>query len=224
MDLIEAINSRKSVRAYKPDPVPKAVLQDVLKTASRAPSGINYQPWEFVVVTGDTLRRLTAASLARLNAGETPTWEIGGGSSRGPLPETYRERAIALSARMYGLLGIKREDRQQRMEWSRQGFRFFGAPAAIIITMDKAFGNNFFDLGLVTQTIALAALHHGLGTCIQGQGVMYPQAVREVTGIPESKYLVISLAIGYPDWAAPVNKLHSDREPLEKTTTWHGFE
>ena len=77
-----------------------------------------------------------------------------------------------------------------------------------------------FDAGLVTQTIALAALHFGLGTCIMQAPVLYPDAVRRVAGIPESKRLYIWIAIGYPDWDYPANKLRSSRETLRALVTW----
>ena len=225
MDIIEAINTRKSIRAFKPDPVPKTVLEEMLKVATRAPSGINAQPWEFVIVAGEALKKLCEANIARFNAREAVAWDMSGKSPPAPLPSVYRERAIGLQAQLQALMNFTREDREKRAEWSRLGFRYFGAPAAIIITMDKALNtSSFFDIGLVTQTIALAALNYGLGTCIQGQGIMYPKTVREITGIPESKHLVISIAIGYPDWSHPANRIHSDREPLDKITTWLGFE
>jgi nitroreductase len=80
-----------------------------------------------------------------------------------------------------------------------------------------------FDLGAVTQTICLAALSHGLGTCIEGQGVMFPRVIRKHTGLPESKKIIIGIAIGYPDPEFPANRLESAREPLETVATWHGF-
>ncbi len=224
MDIIEAIKTRKSIRAYKPDPVPRALLEQVLNTAIRAPSAVNSQPWEFVVVTGEVLQKLRQANVERLNAGETVSWDLGRGMTPPALPPTYRERAGALNARLLGLMNIQREERDKRLDWSRKGFRYFDAPAVIIIVMDKGYGAmSYFDIGLVAQSIALAAIGHGLGTCIQGQGVMYSKAVREVLGIPESKNLIIDLAIGYPDWSHPANKLVSDREPLEKIATWVGW-
>jgi len=78
------------------------------------------------------------------------------------------------------------------------------------------------DIGALMQTICLAALHHGLGTCIEDQGTMFPDVVRKFTGMPDSKRIVISIAIGYPDWDFPANKLESRREPLENVVTWCG--
>jgi len=224
MDIIEAIKTRRSIRAFKTDPVPKAVLEELLQTAARSPSGANFQPWEFVIVTGEVLEKLRQANVEKFNAGEPAQRDQSREVSMNPLPEVYRNRVGVLQARMQALLGYARDDREKRAEWTRHGFRYFGAPAVIFITMDKAFpATSTIDIGLVTQTICLAALNHGLGTCIQGQGVMYAKTVREIAGIPDSKHLVINISIGYPDWSHPANKLVSDREPVEKIATWVGF-
>jgi nitroreductase len=121
-------------------------------------------------------------------------------------------------------MGIEREDREKRTQWTMKGFRFFDAPAAIIISVDKSLGDAAqFDLGTISQTIALTALNYGLGTCIQGQGIMYPDVIREFTDIPESKKISICLTIGYPDWDFPANKVQSEREPIENITNWCGI-
>jgi len=220
MDLIEAIKSRKSIRGYKPDPVRREVLEEILEVASRAPSSMNTQPWEFTVVTGDILDGLRKANLDKLAAGETPGMEVPRGGYQG----VYRERQVAIGVQLFQLMGIAREDREKRMEWTKRGFRFFDAPAVIILSMDKSVGQGGqFDLGAVAQTIALAALHYGLGTCIQGQGIMYSDVIRKFTGIPDSKLIVIALTIGYPDWDFPANEVQSEREPIENTTTWCGI-
>jgi len=222
VDIIEAINARKSIRAYKPDPVPRAVLEEILRAATRTPSGINIQPWEFIVLVGEALEKVKQANVARFNAREAPSMGMWtGGNYEG----IYRDRQVAMAIQLNELLGIAREDREKRLEWRRGGFRFFDAPAAIIIAMEKSLGTGqLFAIGSVTQTIALAALKYGLGTCIMAQGVSYPQVIQEVTGVSDSKQLVIALSIGYPDWNAPANKIYTTREPLEKITTWAGFD
>jgi nitroreductase len=220
LNIIEAINSRKSIRGFKPDPVPKDVLEKVLEVASRAPSSMNTQPWEFSVVAGDALDGIRQANVDKMKAGEAPRME----TPRGGYQNQFRERQVALGMALYGLMGIQREDREKRAEWMQRGFRFFDAPAAIIISHGDELGDGAqFDIGTVSQTIALAALEHGLGTCIMGQGIMYPDTVRQFTGIAESSRICIALAIGYPDWDFPANEIVSAREPLEVTTTWHGF-
>ena len=221
MDLIEAIKTRRSIRAFKPDPVPKAILEDILQTAILSPSAANLQPWEFLVVTGEPLKKLSAAFIEKSKAGETGNWEIRKGMGRAQVPEKYLARLRNLQIRN---TVYQRDDPEQRAEFMRRGFSFFGAPAVIIVTMEKSLGDaHVFDLGLVTQTLCLAAVNHGLGTCIQAQGVSYPNVIREIFNIPESKIMVIAIAIGYPDFSNSVNQYKSGREPLESLTTWMGF-
>jgi nitroreductase len=112
------------------------------------------------------------------------------------------------------------------VDWWQRGFRFFDAPVAIIISVDRRFSvaQTQFDIGLVSQTICLSALHHGLGTCIVRQGVSYPDIIRKFTDIPESRSIVIGIALGYPDQNHPANKLETIREPIDNITTWHGFD
>ncbi len=219
MDIVDAIKSRKSIRGYKPDPVPKQVIEEILQVASRAPSGMNTQPWEFTVVAGEELDKLRKANLEKLASGQTPGME----APRGGYEGVYRERQVALGIQLFQLMDIAREDREKRSQWTMKGFRFFDAPAAIIVSSDRSLGEAAqFDLGAVTQTIALVALNHDLGTCIMAQGLMFPNAVREITGIPESKRITICVTIGYPDDSFPANKVHSEREPVENITTWCG--
>ncbi|TFG38390.1 MAG: nitroreductase, partial [Syntrophobacterales bacterium] len=137
----------------------------------------------------------------------------------------YRQRQIGLGKQLFKLMDIPREDREKREEWMERGFRYFDAPAAIIITTDRSLteGAPLLDIGAVLQNICLAALSFGLGTCIEDQGVLYPEVVRKYADIPDSKQLIMAIAIGYPDWDFPANSLESTREPVESITTWRGF-
>jgi hypothetical protein len=107
-----------------------------------------------------------------------------------------------------------------------RGFRFFDAPAAIIIVVDRSIVDKapLLDIGAVMHSICLAALNHGMGTCIEDQGAMYPEVLRRFARIPASKRIIISIAIGYPDWDFPANKVETVREQLADITTWCGFD
>ena len=220
MEITEAIKTRKSIRGYKPDEVPRQILAQILEIATHAPSSMNTQPWEFTVITGLPLEMLKQANEEQFSAGVETHPDIPIGATTGP----HRERQVALAIKLFQLLGISREDHEKRRDWYLKGHRFFDAPAVIIISIDEsAVGTwSILDVGMVTQTIALAALEFGLGTCIQRAGVNYPDVVRKVIGIPESKQIVISVALGHPDWYYPPNKLETEREPLEKLATWIG--
>jgi nitroreductase len=138
----------------------------------------------------------------------------------------YRQRQVDLAVRIFKLMGIAREDKEKRAQWLERGFRFFDAPAAIILSVDNSAPEllALLDIGAFCQSICLAALEYGLGTCIEDQGTAFPDLLRRFTGIPQSKNIVISIAIGYPDWDFPANKLESDREHVDNFTTWCGFD
>ena len=222
MDVIEAMRTRKSIRGYKPDPVPQEVLREILDAAVRAPSGMNTQPWEITVVAGEVLDNIKKGNIEMMTSGKSPNPDF----QNKPYEGAYKERQVDLAVQIFQLMGITREDKEKRDAWLQKGFRLFEAPAAIILSIDKALGMTrpHTDIGAIVQSICLAALNYGLGTCINGQGIMFPEVVRKSTGLPESKQIVLCIAIGYPDWDFPANKLETKREPVKNITTWHGFD
>jgi nitroreductase len=224
VDVLEALRTRKSIRSFEPDPVPREVLSEILEIACRAPSAVNSQAWEFFVLAGDVLEKVKRGNLEKVRSGAAPSPEhrIMGW----PRGSVYRQRQVALAQQLFRLMEVPRDDEEKKRQWMERGFRFFEAPAAIVIVIDRSLGERapLLDIGAVMQSICLAALSRGLGTCIEDQGVMYPQVVRDLAGIPDSKRIIISIAIGYPDWDFPANRVETLREPLESTTTWCGFE
>ena len=222
MDIMEAIRARKSIRGFRPDPVPKEILREILDIATRAPSAMNTQPWEIIVIAGEVLENIKRGNIEMLESGALPNPNV----SVQPFEGVYRQRQVDLAVQIFQLMGIAREDKAKRAEWMKRGFRFFDAPAAFILSVDKALKPwwELFDFGAISQTICLAALKYGLGTCIEDQGVMYPEVIRKYAGIPESKRIIICIPIGYPDWDFPANRLESKREPVEAITTWCGFD
>ena len=222
MDIVETIRTRKSIRGYRPDPVPKEILRDILDIAIRAPSAMNTQPWEIIVIAGEVLENIKRGNIEMLESGALPNPNV----SVQPFDGVYRQRQVDLAIHIFQLMGIAREDKAKRAEWMKRGFRFFDAPATFILSVDKALKPwwELFDFGAISQTICLAALKYGLGTCIEDQGVMYPEVIRKYTGMPESKRIIICIPIGYPDWDFPANRLESKREPVEAITTWCGFD
>jgi nitroreductase len=143
-----------------------------------------------------------------------------------PKESIYRQRQVDLAKQLFQLMDVPREDKEKRAKWMERGFRYFDAPAAIILYTDRCLTETgpLLDIGAVIQTICLTALHFGLGTCIEVQGTMYPDVLRKYAHIPESKRIIMSVAIGYPDWDFPANKVESQREPIGKVTTWLGFD
>ena len=227
MEIVEAINHRKSIRAFKPNSVPQEILKEVMELAVRAPSWANTQPWEFAVVSGTKLEEIRQAFVERVEEPRNP--DIPGPRE---FPEPYDTRRRVLGRKVLELKGISREDKEKRRWWQLQGLRLFEAPCVIYIYIDRSFylqgdGLNIwpiFDCGLVAENIMLLATKYGLGTIAQIQAVGYPVVLRTVLGIPDSKLIVLGIAIGYPDWGDPVNELRSEREPLGNVSTWHGFD
>ena len=223
MDIIEAVRKRKSIRDFKNDLVPQAVLREILEISCRAPSAMNTQPWEFTVIAKDTLDSIRRSVIEKLKAGEKLHSEhsfVGW-----PSESVYRQRQIELAKEIFQIMDIKREDADKRSQWLERGFRYFNAPAAIIICVDRMLteGTPIFDIGAVTQNICLTALNYGLGTCIEDQGVMYPEVLRKFCNISDDKQIIIAIAIGYPNWDFPANKLETSREAVDTVTTWCGF-
>ena len=223
MDIMEAIQSRKSIRAFLPDPVPKEVLHRVLEAAVRAPSTDNTQPWEFIVIAGPMLDRLKKALSEKMGAPSEFAPDI-------PFPvlsyrPPYLDRSKKQGQKVFGSMGIARDDWPRRTEWYRYMARFLDAPAGLILYVDRSLGAYaILDAGLFLQNLMLAAMSCGLGTCTQMAVVLYPQILRDVLGIPDSKLILCGVAIGYPDHKAPVNGFRSEREPLEAFASWYGFE
>jgi len=223
MDVIEAVKKRKSIRGYKPDPVPRQVLEQILESASRAPSAMNTQPWEFTMLTGEVLKTVRRSNVELLNSGVPPNPEHV--VTSWPKESIYRQRQVDLAKQLFQFMDIPREDKEKRAKWLERGFRYFDAPVAIIVSTDRCLSESgpLLDIGAVIQTICLTALNFGLGTCIEDQGTMYPEVLRKYGQIPESKRIIAAVAIGYPDWDFPANKLESEREPIRNVTTWLGF-
>jgi len=220
MDVIDAIKARYTVRAYKPEPVPKEVLTKLMEAALRAPSWANTQTWGFAIVGGEVMRELKQSLAAKASAQEERYPDI----PRPQWPSPYRERRRENGVRLYQILGISRDNIERQLQWYVDMYRFFDAPNGIIVYTERELSVwALVNVGLVVQTIALAALDYGLGTAMLAASVSYPDEVRCILKIPESKQLVIAMAIGYPDPEAKVNEFCSNREPLEAMVTWHGF-
>ncbi len=223
MNVVEAIKTRKSIRDFKPDPVSKKTLKEILKIACRTPSASNAQPWQFTVIAGDVLENIRMATIEKLQAGHpfSPEWEV----DEWPPGSVYRRRQVEIAKQLFKLMNIPREDQQKRVAWIERGFRYFNAPAVIIITSDRSLPETrpLLDIGGVMQTICLAALAFGLGTCIQNQGVMYPDILRKFVQIPASQRIIVAIAMGYPNWNFAANQVASTREAVENITTWCGF-
>ena len=223
MEIIEAVRTRKSIRGYKPRPVSKDILKQILDAATRSPSSRNTQPWEFAVITGQVFERIRQGTAEAQRSGKKPNPNI---IYSDTAEGRFKQYQLDCLYQIWDSMGIARGDKEARTKWAKLRVSYFGAPAAIIIFAESFLDvlETQFDIGLLTQTICLTALQYGLGTCIMRAPLDYPEVIRKFTDIPTSKRIVISIAIGYPDWEFPANKTHTSRESLQNIGTFYGFD
>ena len=217
----KAITSRKSTRAFLPTPVDISLINELLRTAGMAPSGSNIQPWQVHVVGGQTRDRLSKAMLAAHEAGEPSSreYEYYPVNWRSP----YIERRRATGWGLYGLLGIEKGDREASLRQHGRNYEFFGAPMALIFTIDRDMElGSWLDYGMFLQNIMVAARGVGLHTCPQAAIANYPAIVKTHLGIGDDKIVVCGMSVGYEDPDAIVNQFQPDRMALEDFVTYHG--
>jgi nitroreductase len=224
MNLNDAMEGRRSIRGFKKDPVPRALLEEIIALANRAPSSMNTQPWHFHVLTGAPLERVREGNSTRMMSGVPPVREIvDHGAYEGP----HRERQVEIAKQLFAAMGIEREDKERRQDWVMRGFRQFDAPVSIVVTFDKTLEGGtiaHFDLGAVTYGLVLAAWSRGLGAVINGQGIMQSPVVRENAAIPDDQVIMTCVALGWPDDAFAANGVVSRRRPVEQVATFVGFD
>ncbi|MBM4283970.1 MAG: nitroreductase [Deltaproteobacteria bacterium] len=219
MELLTGLKERRSIRAYTPEPVPRDLVEKILDNSRWSPSWGNTQPWELVVAGGETVKRLTAEMAERFAQKAPPTPDV-------PMPQTFpdacRDRYMACAAGLFGAMGIAREEKGRRFEHMLNMTRAFGAPVIIYVLFsdDLQVPYTMFDLGAITHAIALAAHAHGLGTCLEAQLALYPDLVRRHLNLPDTRKVVVGIALGHPDPEAPANRFRTAREPLEQFVTW----
>ena len=215
MNLNDAVLSRRSVRAFLPDPVPREKISKIVELARWAPSWGNIQPWEIVVADGEKAKLLAEAFVAESKNGVIPRPDI---TMPVDYPAIHKERYVSLGRALFTEMGIAREDKQARIEHYLNMFRFFGAPAVIYLTIDGGLNEPYacLDMGSIGTTICYAAVQEGLGTIYLAASMHYPDIARKILHMPEIKKVVIGIAIGTPHPEAPASLFRSQREPVEK--------
>ena len=224
MKFDEVVLGRRSIRGYKPDPVPKQVKEEVLELAVRSPSSMNTQPWHLYVVTGEPLDKIRKENTERNISGVPPSREI-----RTPnkgYEGHHRERQIEIAVQLFQKMGIERDDKEGRQDWVLRGFRQFDAPLSIVVTFDRELLDDDiskFDCGGIVNGLVTAGWSKGLGAVINSQGIMQSPVVREHAGIPDDQVIMICVAMGYPDDSFPANEVVSKRKSISELATFVGF-
>jgi nitroreductase len=216
LNVSEAVDARKSVRAFLDKAVPDDLLRELLSKAARAPSGGNVQPWRVYVLNGEKMAEFKGL-VAEDRSQDTPAYDIYPPNLTSP----YRDSRFKVGEDMYALLGIPREDKAARIQRLFENYQFFGAPAGLFCYVDRQMGPpQWSDLGMFLQTFMLLATEAGLGTCAQEAWATRPSLVGNYLGVPEELMIFCGMAIGFTDESASVNALRSDREPLDVFATF----
>ena len=224
IDFETLVKQRRSIRGYKPDAVSKEIIGEIIEIAKRAPSSMNTQPWHFHVITGDPLEQIRKGNTERMLAGASVDREIKMGHGYEGI---HRDRQVEIAIQLFAAMEIERDDKERRQDWVMRGFRQFDAPVSIVVTLDKALEHDtvgHFDLGAATYGLVLAAWTKGLGSVINGQGIMQSSVVREFANIPEDEVIMTCVAMGYPDESFVANDVQSLRASNENVVSYIGFD
>ena len=223
MEFEALVRTRRSIRGYKDQPVPRKVIEEIIEVAKGAPSSMNSQPWHVHVLTGEPLDRVRQRNTEMMLAGAKAQRDI---HTHGPYEGVHRQRQVDIAKKLFEAMDIARDDKERRQDWVMRGFRQFDAPVSLVLTYDRSLDPGatcHFDLGALSYGIVLAAWDRGLGTVVNGQGIMRSDIVREVAGIPDDEVIMTCIAMGYPDDSFSANAVRSQREPNERFVRFVGF-
>tara|TARA_B100001093_G_scaffold489513_1_gene527753 strand:+ start:4574 stop:5365 length:792 start_codon:yes stop_codon:yes gene_type:complete len=224
MDFSTFARSRKSTRGFKSDSIPVSLIEEIIDTAKWAPSSYNTQTWHIHAVAGDVLDKIRDGNTKNTLAGKPHVRDF-------PYKEEYekghRQNQIDVAVQLFEVMGIKREDKEKRMDWMLRGFRQFDAPVSLVLTYDKYLDPaaiTHFGLGSLAYGIVLAAWERGIGCVINGQGIMQSDVVREHAKIPDDQNIMICIAMGYPADGFPANDVRSTRADNSTFVSYLGFD
>lgn len=212
--LLDLMASRRSIRAFLPDPVPRADIERILAAAARAPSGTNTQPWHVHVLCGPARDRMVSAVCQAFDT-EADRHEYDYDYYPEQFFEPYLGRRRKVGFDLYALLGIAKGDRAAMQAQHRRNYEFFGAPAGLMFTIDRRMGKgSWLDYGGFLQGVMLAARALGYDTCPQAAWVQFHKVVRAQLELPDNYQLVCGMALGRADPDAIANRLVTERAPL----------
>ena len=214
MDLLKTIEERRSTRAFLERPVEHEKIETLIRFATYAPSAINLQPYELTIVSGEEKQRLSRLLVKRMKEQNISC----GPGAKSPLPEHFVERERGLLNTILPNL----PEQTSFQDFINEGScNFYGAPTAIIVTIDQVFSSaRLTDIGVLVGYLVLTAHALGLGTCPIGLITAFDDDIKESLSIRDEKQVVIGVAVGYPDTDSPINRSRSDRVPLDDLVRW----
>ncbi|MEW6275171.1 MAG: nitroreductase [Bacillota bacterium] len=221
MNIIEALHSRRSVRAFQPDPVDKDTLLKILQGANQAPSWGNSQPWEVFIAGGETLKRLREAFLKRFEAGLPMQPDL-------PRPQQWppalQQRMAENAANRFAAMGLSPDDEAAKKAIARRNYEFFGAPVVAYLCLERSLTPwSIFDVGMFALGVMLAAQEFGVDSIPAVNLVAYPDLIRAELEIPENLLILLGLALGYADPEHPANKPRSVRRSIQEVVHFKGL-
>lgn len=220
MNVLQAIKSRFSARAFLNTSVPHHVLSTIIEHAKCAPSGVNTQPWLIHIVEKEKKQKISEAILDQRNKKTSPNPDYAYYPKQ--WFEPYKTRRKACGAALYQALDIKYDDKEKREQAWNRNYSFFGAPVGLFIFIDKTLETgSWLDLGLFLQSFFLAARAFDLHTCPQASLAEYPDVVRNHLNVDSQFYLACGIALGYANMEAPVNQYRTSRIKQEEFCFWH---
>ncbi len=221
MEVIDALKRRFTVRAFKPDPVDRNTLEKILEAALKAPSWANTQPWEIYVAGGEVLNKLREAYVQNLK----------NCVQRSPDLAAPKQWPLALQGRMESLRAERTTtlervclDKTTLKDLSEMNYHFFYAPAVAYLCMDRTLTPwSVFDLGLLAQSIMLAAQNYGVDSATAVTLVAHPDLIRQELKIPDDLSIIIGIALGFADPGHPQNQFRSSRRTVQDAVTFLGI-
>ena len=219
MNVSDAVRQRHSVRAFKPEQPPAAMVRSILEQAARAPSGGNLQPWHVHALAGEPLAQLLQL-VATAPMQEEPEYAV----YPPELWEPYRTRRFANGEDLYASIGVPREDKAGRLQQLAKNAQFFGAPVGLIMFTEERMGPvQWMDLGIYLQSFMLRATEEGLATCAQGFWRRYDAVVKQHVEVPDGYLVTYGIALGYEDKTAPINSMRASRADFAEWGQLRGF-
>lgn len=223
MDIQKAILERYATRDFKSEPVPKETLEKILGMALRSPSSGNGQPWQIFIAVGEVTNKITQAYLDRFT-NDIPAKPELAGLPPPKWPQAMQDRMNRITSDRMKLLGINPQDSASVKSYREIGGRLFRAPVLVILCMDKALPMwSVFDIGLIAQTIMLAAREYGVDSIIAQSFVNYPDILRKELGIPDNVQIVTGIGLGYQNPESIINTYRSPRRSVPEVVTFKGF-
>lgn len=220
MSLVNILKKRKSVRAFLNKNVEKEKIEKILEGIKYTPSGSNMQPWIVHVVSGETKALIDEKTFRAFDKQEMPKMDYTYYPEN--IPDLYQNRRRKTAFQLYDSLNIKKEDKEKRIKQWRANYNAFGAPVIIYFFMDKQLcTGSYLDMGMILQSTLLLAEEEGLATCAMASLAEYPNIVRDILNIDNSKYLIYGIALGYEDKEAKINGYRTPRLEVNDFVTFH---